>query len=51
MRLDYQSLKSDVALHFIFSYVLPITQCYKQRIVQEAPLKSIQSLRTHSSQH
>ena len=30
-------------LHFALSYVQPVSQCYKQRTVGEAPLQSIQS--------
>ena len=33
-----------ITLSFVFSYVQPITQHYKQRLVQEVPQQSIQSL-------
>ena len=28
-------------LHFIFSYIQPDTQCYKQRTPREGPLQSL----------
>ena len=40
-QLSITDLKVKWSLRFAFSYVQPITQCYKQRTVGEAPLQSI----------
>ena len=33
----YQSLESVIAIRFIFSFVTPVVQRYKQKTVQEVP--------------
>ena len=50
-QLSNTALKEQWPLRFDFSYVQPITQCYKQKPIEEVPLQSMQSPLKYDDSH